>query len=175
MRKLLSVITGFYLCFFFNAACQAATSNAAEEKITEQKILAILKSMDAETIRGNVKGITAYMAGDVIVRVDIPGPEGRQILTMTRDQYEHYVEEGISATTEYDYARKDTQIEISPEGDVARVTSLVLERAVMNGSVIKTTAKETSIFEVRQGRIVITSIDAVILGFDIDEERARDL
>ncbi|MHC4183466.1 MAG: hypothetical protein ACYSR0_08965, partial [Planctomycetota bacterium] len=89
MRKLLLVITGFILCFLFNAAFQAVDANAAAIKITEEKVRAILSSMETAIIEGDVKGVTAHMAGDVVVKIHVPGPEGKEVITMNLEQYEH--------------------------------------------------------------------------------------
>jgi hypothetical protein len=175
MRRLLIVIGGLGLCFFIIAVCQPALSISAGKKITEREILAILKSIDRAILEKDVKGITAHMASDIVVRLSIPGPEGPQILTMSREEYESNLEEGFRAATDYKYMRKDTRIDISSGGEAARVTSKVLETMARNGRIIRSATEEKSVFELRSERILITSIDAVILSLDMEGDKSFDL
>jgi uncharacterized membrane-anchored protein len=62
MRKSLSVVFGLIFSFLFNAVYLAVDTDAAETKITEEKVRAILKSMETAIIEGDVKGVTAHMA-----------------------------------------------------------------------------------------------------------------
>lgn len=174
MRKSQLVVTGLIFSFLFNAVYQAAYTDAAETKMTEEKVRAILSSMETAIKQGDVKGVTAHMAGDVVVRIHIPGPEGKEVLTMNLEQYERNFEEGLKAASDYSYFRKDLQIDIAPEGDAARVTSTVLETTTINGQVIKSITEETLVLELRRGRILITSAEGVILSLEIETEKVAN-
>jgi ketosteroid isomerase-like protein len=174
MRKSLLVVFGLIFSFLFNAVSLAVDTDAAETKITEEKVRAILKSMETAIIEGDVKGVTAHMAGDVVVKIHIPGPEGKEVITMDLKEYERHFEEGMKAAIDYSYLRKDLQIDIAPEGDTARVTSTVLESMTINNQVIKSITEETLVLELRRGRILITSAEGVILSLEIETEKVAN-
>lgn len=175
MRKPLLIITLLGIFFLLNSWYGAADAGMRATKITEEKILAIINSADAAITRGDVKGMTEHMASDIVVTVHIPGPEGTQVITMNLRQYEQFFEETMKAVTDYIYTRKDTQIVIAPGGDTATVKSTVLERTTIDGRVITSITEETAVFELRQGRILVTSLEGVILSLEVAEEKTLTL
>lgn len=175
MKKPLLIIPLLGVFFLLNFWHQTADAGVRAAKITEEKLRAIINSMEAAITRGDVKGVIEHMASDVVVTVHVPGPEGTQVITMNLRQYEQFFEEGMKAVTDYIYTRKDTKIDIAPGGDTATVKSTVLERTTLNGRVISSIAEETAVFELQQGRILITSLEGVIISLDVEEEKTLTL
>jgi hypothetical protein len=134
-----------------------------ESKITEAKILDLLKSMDEAAIKKDVKAIVAHMAPNAIIKLEMLGPQGKQTLRLNIKEYEAYLKQGYAATSNFNYKRTNTKIKISTDGRTARVTDTVLETMSMGGKTISGETKETALLELRNGKLFITAIDGVIV------------
>lgn len=169
MRRLLILISGLSLCFMLATIGRAEPADAQEKNITEEKILALIKTADRAIARRDVAGVAALLADDAIVTLkNIPGPQGQQTLSFTKGQYASYLEASWRLISLHKYDRQDVRIDVAASGDIATVHDRVSEYTTLqDGTVITSTLEEESILEIQSGRVVIISVDAVILNFDV--------
>ncbi|MFQ5657086.1 MAG: YybH family protein [Candidatus Methylomirabilales bacterium] len=159
MRTLAYLILSFVLC----ATSSADATTVARERITEAQIQQILESIDAAAMQKNAEGIVRYFARDCIIRLDMPGPHGRQLLTVNREEYLASLRESFSTVTDYKYHRSETKIDISPDGQSARVTGKIFETMTVEDRIIESLSQHTAILEVRSDELLITSLHSMFL------------
>jgi ketosteroid isomerase-like protein len=154
----------FFLLFLLLPLADASPADTGD--ITDDRIRSIISSVDTATRQRNVDGIVIHFAPDCVITLNIPGPTGRQIIRMNVQEYRTNLQQGFSAATEYTYHREELKIEIAPGGKRARVTDQVVEVITINRQTIKSVTQETAIFELRAGKILITSLEGVVLSME---------
>ena len=132
-------------------------------KITEEKILSLLTSMDEAAIRQDVKALIAHMAPNVTIQLEIPGPGGKQTFRFNIKEYETHLKESFAQASDYKYKRTETNIEIAKDGQTARVTDTVLETVSIGGQTIRSETRETAMLELQNGKLLITALDGIVV------------
>ena len=159
--------------FFLCATASVPAGIAAPERITEAQIRQMLEAIDAAAMERNAEGIVRHFARDCIIRLDMPGPHGRQVLQVDREEYATNLKESFSTLTKYEYRRLETKIHIGPHGRSARVTGKIYETMAVEDRIIKAVTEHTAILEHRSGELLITSLDTTFLS--MEEERITTL
>jgi hypothetical protein len=157
MRLRLPIIPLACLAFMLTAA--ANTSAQTQTTITQEKALAILTSVDKATRNRNLAGIMAPLASDVKIRLIVAAQGREKEINMTREQYESQTRQVIRKRFGYDCERKNIHVKIFGDGQSAMVSDDFYETLTVSGKTVRSITSETTIFYVRQGRIVITSMD----------------
>ncbi|MFQ5990295.1 MAG: hypothetical protein ACE5K9_10315 [Candidatus Methylomirabilales bacterium] len=170
MRLSVHFIAPFFLLC---ATASVPAAIAATERITEAQIHQILEAIDAAAMERNAEGIVQYFARDCIIRLEMPGPHGRQVLQVNREEYATSLKESFSTLIKYEYLRMETKIHIGPDGKSARVTGKIYETMTVEDRIIKAVTQHTAIFEHRSGELSITSLDTTFLS--MEEERITTL
>ena len=133
-------------------------SDAQECAITEKKIRAIVEASEAAIKKRDVDGACAFMAKNIVIRISV---EGGPKFVLNLEQYKARLRQALSIAERYDYKYENLRITIAPDCKSAKVTDQVYEQLHLAGSVTRTVSSETAIFTVREGKIVISSIEAV--------------
>ena len=144
---------GIVLLAATNAYSQTQTT------ITEEKALAILNSVDKATRNRNIAGIMAPLASDVKIKLTVAAQGREKEINMTRGQYELQTRQAIRKRFGYDCERKNVRVKIFGDGQSAMVSDDFYETLSASGKTVRSITAETTIFYVRQGRIVITSME----------------
>lgn len=163
MKKRIVLMFALALCCGFSALAMAGSAAAADSKITEQQVTALLKTIDQEIVQQNNAGVLAHLAENVTIHLTMPGPKGPQTVTMNKAEYQSNLEQGAQSVSNYQYERKDTRIEISRDGRSARVTDKVYESVTLEGKTIHTVSRESTVFTLQSGQLLATSIDSEII------------
>jgi hypothetical protein len=152
----------FLLC----ATASLSEAIAATARITEAQIHQILEAIDAAASRKDAEGIVRHFARDCIIRLDMPGPHGRQVLRVDREAYATTLKESFSTVTGYKYRRAETTIHIAPDGRSARVTGRIFEAITVQDRIIEAVTEHAAIFELRSGEVFITSLHTTFLSME---------
>jgi hypothetical protein len=149
-------------CLLLGLPVRSANSySQSPGQITESQILAVLNSIDRASKKGNIAGIIAPLARDVKIKMTVsaPGSSQEQVLNLTKDQYALHTRQGIRRRLAYQYLRKNTRIKIYDD-QTASVTSDVYESLTIRQGTLRAVSSEVAILSVRNGKIVITSLEA---------------
>jgi len=136
------------------------TTNAygqTQTAITEEKVRAILDSLDKATKAKNLAGMLAPIATDVKIKYTYILQDKQLEVKRNRAQYEAGVKEFVRERYTYNCVRKNIQIKILEDGQSAIVTDDNHEIRTLYGRGVKWVASEVLIFYVKEGQIVITS------------------
>ncbi|HKE57381.1 MAG TPA: hypothetical protein VKB46_11785 [Pyrinomonadaceae bacterium] len=157
MRLRLSIIPVACLALVLTAAANAYAQT--QTTITQEKALAILNAVDKATRGRNLAGIMAPLASDVKIKLTVTGPGREKEINMTRAQYESQTRQALRTRFGYDCERKNVRVKIFGDGQSAMVSDDFYETLTASGKTVRSITAETTIFYVRQGRIVITSME----------------
>ena len=127
--------------------------------ITEDKALAILNSVDKATRNRNLAGIMAPLASDAKIKLTVTAQGKEKEIRITRDQYELQNRQAIRKRMSYDCERKNIRVKIFGDGQSAMVSDDFYETLTVSGKTLRSITSETTIFYVRQGKIVITAME----------------
>jgi len=157
MRLRLPLIPVACLAMVLLAATNAYSQT--QTTITEEKALAILNSLDKASRARNINGIMAPLASDVKIKLTVAAQGKEKEINMTRDQFELQTRQAIRKRLPYDCQRKNVRVKIFGDGQSAMVSDDFYETLTVSGKTLRSITAETTIFYVRQGKILITSMD----------------
>jgi hypothetical protein len=146
----------YALVFTVNAYAQTQTA------LTEEKVLAVLSSLDKATKAKNLAGMLAPVASDVKIKYTYILQDRQLQVKRTRAQYEAGAKDFVREQYTYDCVRKNIQVKILGDGQSAIVTDDNHEIRTLYGRGVRWVASEVLIFYVKEGQIVLTSKEGTI-------------
>jgi hypothetical protein len=136
---------------------------------TQSKINTILAAVDRAATRKDADAITASMDPNVVIKATV---QGRDSYTWNRAQYKSYLVQGFRPGWNYSYRRSNTRTSVARNGQSARVTSTVHASMKVGSFAMRGVSNESTTFQVRGGRILITSLN-IVSRSDIVSRRQR--
>jgi hypothetical protein len=139
-----------------------AAFSQTSDVITESKLMAIVDSVDRASRKGNLAGIAAPLAKDIKIKwsFSTPSTPNEQVRYFTRDQYILYTRHGLRIRRAYSLQRKSTRVKIYDDGKSAAVIDEVYESVTVAQGTLRAITSGVTLFTLRGGKIVATSIDA---------------
>ena len=132
-----------------------------KEVITEQQVLALLGEIDKASNRMDIDQICNSMADNIQIKMTVTGFGPTQKFTFTRDQYRDYAKKALSAVSSYSYSRKNTKVTITSDNKNALATDQVYETTQVGNRSLRTVTDETATFTVKDGKVIMTSLEGV--------------
>ena len=132
------------------------------EAITEDKMMAIVDSVDRASRRGNLAGLTAPLAKDVKIKwtfTTAANPR-EQVLYFNRAQFVVHTREGLRKRVAYTLERRSTRVKIYDDGKSAAVIEEVYEAVTVPQGTLRGITSSVTTYSLRGGKILATSIDA---------------
>jgi hypothetical protein len=138
------------------------TSYSQEAVISESAVHATLNAIDRAARKGNVPGIIAPLARDIKIRMTVSaqGSTKEHVLNLNKDQYAFHTRNAMRRRLAYYLERKNTRVKIYDDLQTAMVTSDVYETLTIRQGTLRAVSSEVAILNLRNGKIVITSIEA---------------
>ncbi|MEW6323867.1 MAG: nuclear transport factor 2 family protein [Nitrospirota bacterium] len=143
-----------------------APAASAQSPITEPQVQALLQTLDQAAQSLDTDALMTHFADDAVVTLVVPGPDGHQTFRWDKEEYARQLDEGYQEIEEYRFERTDTAIQIAPDGRSARVTATMTETIRMRGQRIYAVTQDDARLELRQGRLMVTRLDGVVLEFE---------
>jgi len=150
-------------CYGLCSADETDFKGTTQSKITFDHVLTFVQSSIMAMNKKNIEEITNHMADDIIIRLEIPDTKGKQVYNFNKAQYEPYLKEAFKISHDYKAELKDIKVDISSDGSTAKVTGKLVEKMTLNGRPIKSISGVTDTIEMRSGRLVYTSTDAIVI------------
>ncbi len=133
-----------------------ATAAHAQDTLTEKKITAMTDAIEAAARRQDAGAIIRHFAPGATIQIVMPPNAGGQTLTLSVKQYEQMLREGWAGYSQSTYRVEDAVIEISSDGQTARLTNTTIEAIQMQGRTLSTRTREDLSVALVNGRPVIT-------------------
>ncbi len=141
-------------------------AGTAQAPMTEPQVRAFLDSMDRAAESLNTDAFMANFSDDCIITLEMPGPDGAHRFRWNKEEYARQLEESAEETEDYALERTDTAIELLPDGRSARVTMMITETIRTYSRAIHTVTKEETRLELRNGKLIVTRVDDVVITFE---------
>ena len=100
------------------------------------------------------------MTPDITIEVVVKNEEGSNELKMTREQYRQRLAQAFQAIDEYSFSRKILNINIESDHLHATVVTHITEKITLQGMILHAETREITKFEVIEGRIWISALEA---------------
>lgn len=130
-----------------------------EIKLSERQVLEASKAIDIAAKNKDINEMGKYLADNVIIKLKISGAQGVQNYQLNKEQYISAIESTWKTVTEYQIELIDRKIELSPDGNTAKVIEKSYEKMIANGSKINTENITTSFFVLINGRLFISEVN----------------
>lgn len=127
--------------------------------VRESQIRNILNAMETAANQKDVDGIVKYMAPNIIIKMTLKLGTGSQQLSLSRAQYQQYLQQGFETTQRYSSKYTNLKIKIAPNGKTGTAAYMLVEEATVKGlpGTLVSTSQETIKFERIKGQILATA------------------
>ena len=134
----------------------------SQDVVTESDVMALLNSVDKAARKGSVAGMVAPLASDVKIKMTLSAPGGskEQVLNLNKQQFTYHTRRGLRRRLAYTLDRKNTRVKIYDDNKTAMVTSDLYETMTIAQGTLRAVSSETAILTLRNGKLVVISIDA---------------
>jgi hypothetical protein len=158
------------ICLFQILAFIAGISGCKEtsrqySEITENDVLAMMDEVGKATLTKDLDGVIKHMAPFVVINITMASDNSTfmpQRVQISRDQYAEELRNFFAKRSYHDYRIENAEITISEHRRSAMTEADIFEVTVMDEKETRTTTHQKSVLEIIDGKILVTSIDAVI-------------
>ena len=106
--------------------------------------------------------MVAPLESDVKIKMTLSPPGGakEQVLNLNKEQFTYHTRRGLRRRLAYTLERKNTRVKIYDDNKTAMVTSDLYETMTIAQGTLRAVSSETAILTLRNGKLVVISIDA---------------
>lgn len=139
-----------------------AAHAAAEPPLTEERILEVVRQIEAASVSRDLPGLVRHLAPEAVVRIEMSPEAGGQVMELDRDQYAKVLSQGWAASSTIRYEVRDVRTKIAADGRSAEATSTVLETMRVQGQTLRSRTRERARFVSRGGRVLVTHVSGLV-------------
>jgi ketosteroid isomerase-like protein len=133
-------------------------------RLTREKIESLLDMLDGAIRRKDVDGIVRHMTSDATITIHMKqGPQQQQAL-LTRDDYRKTLAMAFAFPSANDFTRTNTSVSLASDERSAKVSYKTTETLRQANREFKTEGEETLVFNIRDGKPMITSLEQTFPG-----------
>ena len=156
------LLSSMLLCSLLLVLLSSNAYAQSLEAITESDVMAVINTIDKAAKKGNVAGLTAPLANDVKIKliVSTPASEKEQVINLSKEQYAFHARRAMRRRVSYTLERKNTRVKIYNDNKTAMVTSELYESLTIAQGTLRTASSEVYILNLRNGKILFTSIES---------------
>ena len=163
--KLRAFCSVLLLCLLvFSSRTTSIAFQQSQDVLTEDKVVAMLNSVDTAARKGNLAGLVSPLARDIKMKMTVTTPKSaqEQIVTLTKEQYTILTRRALRRRRAYQLQRRNTQVKIYGDNKTAMVTSDLYETLTIPEGTLRTVSTEVSIVSLRDGRVVVNSVESKV-------------
>lgn len=149
MAKSLTVTVLFVLLSF--------TAHAADQ-ITREQIKQVISATDSAAMEHNTMIIGTYLGNSFERIIEFPHEDQMAKVRLNKLEYLQLVDEGWSRIAYYDHQRDNLEIHIMADGLSGKTHSTITENIVIDGVKVTSRFREYAIYQLENGRPVITQV-----------------
>ena len=145
-------LTGLLLCGLLSAPAVAA------DHMTKDLIQKVIEATDAAAMKRDAAEIGVYLGESFERVIDVPYLGAIEQARIGKMDYLQMIEQGWKDTTEYTTQRDDIKIMLLPDGISGESYSTITEKMVVDGVKMTSRFREYAVYELEDGRPVITEV-----------------
>jgi len=133
-----------------------ATPAAAAGGITREQVQQVIDASDAAAMERDAAAIGVYLGKHFTREIEFPIEDMVAHARIGRMEYLQMIDQAWKETDDYSTQRDDTQIHILPGGIRGQSYSTITEHMVIDGVEMTSRIREYAVYELENGRPVIT-------------------
>ena len=136
------------------------TPAAAGEQITRALIQQVIEASDAATRERDAAAVGVYLGKNFTREIEFPIEDMVAHARIGRMEYLQMIDMGWTDADEYSMQRDDVQIHLMPGGISGQSYSTITEHMVIDGEEMTSRVREYAVYELENGRPVITEVSS---------------
>ena len=156
--------------FFLAGAVSALSAFAGGVQVNQQSVQSVANAIEAATRANDNDKANSYLARDCVFHVTSPDPSGSMhVDSMTRQQY---VDDQAKAKAEgSSEVYKSTAPVVTIKDGKASAKLRATDSQIDSGKSVTTVSDQVETFEVRDGRLLVTTVDVTVVSVTVDGKR----
>ncbi len=137
---------------------------ASDVRLTREGIDVLLTALDEAIRRKDVDGVVRHMTPDATITIHMKQGPQQQMAMLTRDEYRKTLAMAFAFPSANDFTRTSTSVSLASDERSAKVSFKSTETLRQANREFKTEGEETLVFNIRDGRPMITSLEQTFPG-----------
>lgn len=139
-------------------ALSTGCSQPPIDTLDRSNVRDFIRSVDDATTDMDADGVVAFMSDTVSIRITMVVNGQVQRFTLGKTQYEKMLREAFDAATDYQYQRRNLEIDVQAGGQTAIVEATTDESITIGGQVVRSVSDSTTTIALLGGEPKITKI-----------------
>lgn len=136
----------------------------ADVRLTRQGIDLLLDALDEAVRRKDVNGILRHITHDATITIHLKQGPQQQMALLTREEYRKTLAMSFAFPSANDFTRTNTSVSLALDERSAKVSFKSTETLLQANREFKTEGEETLVFNIRDGKPMITSLEQTFPG-----------
>ena len=133
-------------------------------RLTREGIDLLLDALDEAVRRKDVDGVLRHITYDATITIHLKQGPQQQMAVLTREDYRRTLAMSFAFPSANDFTRTNTSVSLASDERSAKVSFKSTETLRQANRELKTEGEETLIFNIRDGRPMITSLEQTFPG-----------
>ena len=133
-------------------------------RLTREGIDLLLDALDAAVRRKDVDGVLRHIAHDATITIHLKQGPQQQTAMLTREDYRKTLAMSFAFPSANDFTRTTTSVSLTADERSAKVSFKSTETLRQANREFKTEGEETLVFNIRNGKPMITSLEQTFPG-----------
>lgn len=141
-----------------------SNSRAMDMRLTREGIDRLLGALDDAVRRKDVDGVLRHISYDATITIHMKQGPQHQTALLTRDDYRKTLAMAFAFPSDNDFARTNTSVSLAADERSAKVSFKSTETLRPANHEFKAEGEETLVFTIRDGKLMITSVEQTFPG-----------
>lgn len=133
-------------------------------RLTREGIDLLLDALDEAVRRKDVEGILRHISHDATITIHLKQGPQQQMAMLTREDYRKTLAMSFAFPSANDFTRTNTSVSLASDEQSAKVSFKSTETLRQANREFKTEGEETLVFNLRDGKPMITSLEQTFPG-----------
>lgn len=133
-------------------------------RLTREGIELVLDALDEAVRRKDINGVLRHIAHDATITVHLKQGPQQQMAVLTREDYRKTLAMSFAFPSANDFTRTNTSVSLTSDERSAKVSFKSTETLRQASREFKTEGEETLVFNIRDGKPMITSLEQTFPG-----------
>jgi ketosteroid isomerase-like protein len=136
----------------------------ADVRLTREGIDLLLDTLDEAIRRKDVDAVVRHITSDATITIHMKQGSHQQVALLTREEYRKTLAMAFAFPSANDFTRTTTTVSVAADEQSAKVSFKSTETLLQANREFKTEGEETLLFNIRDGKPMITSLEQTFPG-----------
>jgi len=139
-------------------------SSQTDVRLTREGIDHLLDALDEAVRRKDIDGVLRHIAHDATITIHLKQGPQQHMALLTREEYRKTLAMSFAFPSANDFTRTNTSVSLASDERSAKVSFKSTETLLQANREFKTEGEETLVFNIRDGKPMITSLEQTFPG-----------